>query len=1163
MAVVGHAYVVVRAITDKVDQDIAKAFSGSRITNVTERSGRRMGNALVRGLGQGVDGIDNKLTRLGRSFNNIYPEADGLRRTFVRLNRVGMALQSGLGALGGSIAALVGGVGALLGPLAGAASGLVALGSAAISARIGLGVAQYALKGIGEAVRNASKQTGGYGESVEELREKLQQLRFDQEDATISVDRAALNLEKARQNMLRTADLAPNSLIRRDAEIAFREAELAYRRAKDRQEDLKAGLTGEDRGGAAADPFADLTPSQRAFAEYLLTIQDIFKDLREAAASGFLPILQQQIERLINSSLLDILEARFYDIGRAAGLAIEEFNDVLLSGDNLKDFNDYLKNTADVLPTFGRIFGNTFDGLLSLLIAADPLTRRFIDFLDEKSGAFARLLDVRQARGELEDFFDRVGDIGADFGAFFGGIFDGLGDIIEANFGPGSGGDMLLQWLRDVGEGFGDKDLVGLDIYFRGVADNVRIMSQALGGAIESLVRMGSDPAVGRFWEILDRGSYSFDQVIRNFVQSGPAIAELLVAMTDALAILSDQGPVDAFLKTLGAIIGGFNRLLEVIEPLIKLLGGAFGFISAVALAATILSKIVIVLGSFVVTILSSTGAMVGLTAATFRQIAAKTGLTAATQAATAAMVGFNSTNPLGWIMLATAAVIGFATAMSSIKSDNIAKGIDAVTAAISSGEGSLLEASRLAITDFEKLYFNLEDIGDVLDDMQDAQAMAAFTGIEVTTVSTRALYTQLEAVGTALANIAVHDVKDAQNAFNRFRKELGNLTKKELLLVFNEMDDFQDALVNQADQLGINVRDLQGNIDQHKLLAFATGTGEIALRNHIAALEVAEEKAAALRLEQEQLSAAMQQVAIDAGGFSDSLREAFEEIETEGEKSSVFNPQKAIENMRQSIQTTIDYNKNLFKLQGRGLSTASLDFIREQGALGPQIAAGLLDVSMETLQEFNAGTEAVLVQSSDQFAGYLTDLQNMSESNTITQGMIDGMRLKLLEATTQQELEAIGEEIAKQVAKGANAATRENPLLLYFNGKLSAKETLIRTGFKGNISGFIKTAERYIPDFAYGGFVSGPGGPRSDSIPAMLSNGEYVVNARSTSRYRNILERINAEGNRYADGGMVSGSSLGAGVNIVVNPSPGMDERELAAAVSRRIAYEIKKGTI
>lgn len=45
----------------------------------------------------------------------------------------------------------------------------------------------------------------------------------------------------------------------------------------------------------------------------------------------------------------------------------------------------------------------------------------------------------------------------------------------------------------------------------------------------------------------------------------------------------------------------------------------------------------------------------------------------------------------------------------------------------------------------------------------------------------------------------------------------------------------------------------------------------------------------------------------------------------------------------------------------------------------------------------------------------------------------------------------------------------------------------------------------------ADGGLVRGPGGPREDRIPAMLSNGEYVVNAAATSLYRPLLDTINS----------------------------------------------------
>jgi hypothetical protein len=40
----------------------------------------------------------------------------------------------------------------------------------------------------------------------------------------------------------------------------------------------------------------------------------------------------------------------------------------------------------------------------------------------------------------------------------------------------------------------------------------------------------------------------------------------------------------------------------------------------------------------------------------------------------------------------------------------------------------------------------------------------------------------------------------------------------------------------------------------------------------------------------------------------------------------------------------------------------------------------------------------------------------------------------------------------------------------------------------------------------------------------------------------------------------LLSGGATG-GINITVNPSAGMDERELASLVSRQLAFQLRKG--
>jgi TP901 family phage tail tape measure protein len=76
----------------------------------------------------------------------------------------------------------------------------------------------------------------------------------------------------------------------------------------------------------------------------------------------------------------------------------------------------------------------------------------------------------------------------------------------------------------------------------------------------------------------------------------------------------------------------------------------------------------------------------------------------------------------------------------------------------------------------------------------------------------------------------------------------------------------------------------------------------------------------------------------------------------------------------------------------------------------------------------------------------------------------------------------------------------------------------------------------------ASGGFVSGAGNSTSDSIPAMLSNGEFVMNARA-------VKRIGLPNLQSMNAGMAPGYNLGG----LVAPSYSMPSMSSAPAVNRR----------
>jgi hypothetical protein len=101
----------------------------------------------------------------------------------------------------------------------------------------------------------------------------------------------------------------------------------------------------------------------------------------------------------------------------------------------------------------------------------------------------------------------------------------------------------------------------------------------------------------------------------------------------------------------------------------------------------------------------------------------------------------------------------------------------------------------------------------------------------------------------------------------------------------------------------------------------------------------------------------------------------------------------------------------------------------------------------------------------------------------------------------------------------------------------------------------------------AAGGRIAGPGTGRSDSIPAMLSDGEYVVNAAATEKHRALLDAINSGSVRaFAAGGLVvpraalprSSGSVAPTVQQSIHIDARGADAATIAAIQARVAPQI-----
>lgn len=505
-------------------------------------------------------------------------------------------------------------------------------------------------KAVANAARESTEAHRQYRLAVKAGREELQQLGFDAEDAAIAEKKAAVELDRARETLQRSQDLPPNSRARQEAELAYQEADLALRRAKDKNADLEkeqtrlaeTGIDGiesvrsarvsaeqSDRaleearisrsktvrngiiaqadaeralarakqakagtGANAVDPFANLTASQKVFARYLITLKPLMKDLRETVAKGFLPALQQGIQRLVRD-VFPTFKKGMGEIGVALGSAVTDFTKAVANPRAVKNFGTVLSTAADTIGKFGKIFGNLWKAAMEIFAAADPIVRKFTTFLEKKSGAFSNFIDTKGKSGELKTFFNEAGRIAGEIGKIIGNVASGLGNIIKANTGPGTGGQIMLDYFKDITGAF--KAFSGsstgqskMKDYFAKSAENTKAILDTVGAFVKEFLKLGADPNTKVFWTTLKEAAPIMGDIFRELNKGGPAAATLLVNLAKMVKNLLDSGAATMFFKTLNIVVVGLNKILEnkMIKTILKWSGAIHGVVFALGLVA-------------------------------------------------------------------------------------------------------------------------------------------------------------------------------------------------------------------------------------------------------------------------------------------------------------------------------------------------------------------------------------------------------------------------------------------------------------------------------------------------------------------------------------------------------------------------------------------------
>jgi hypothetical protein len=268
------------------------------------------------------------------------------------------------------------------------------------------------------------------------------------------------------------------------------------------------------------------------------------------------------------------------------------------------------------------------------------------------------------------------------------------------------------------------------------------------------------------------------------------------------------------------------------------------------------------------------------------------------------------------------------------------------------------------------------------------------------------------------------------------------------------------------------------------------------------------------------------------------------------------------------AYQQSLDDAAKSAKENGR-----TLDINTEKGRANKQSLLGLKDAALASAEanlKNGDSTEKVKGQMDKARESFIKVAEKMGLSKKAAKDLADRYGLT---SDSVDKLKGSMDKIPKEVVSQLKAdKTKADAEIAKLKAELAALKTEYVINLRVNRIGASLDAGDVVGGAggshtgtrrAAGGIVYGPGTTTSDSIPAWLSNGEYVIKAAAVARYgKSFFDSVNTM--RFAQGGYVSRmapqapsidyerlAALSGGT--VINAS-GLTQEQVAAGVSRGV---------
>jgi len=1178
-------------------------------------------NVITRNAQKQLQGLNGSLLASARSADAAREKFKTLTKTSYTLGPAIATIVGAISAIIGTLGSLIGVAGAAGASLVVLGNVFATFGLAMLSAKIAMGGVMQALGQMGkgggaaakntdairaaqerlamviegnqEALINANKSVESAQKNLNEAfaagREELQQLGFAAEEAALAELGAGMDLERAREQLARVQDLPPNSRIRREAELAFAQAELQYREAVDANADLakeqekysQSGIEGteavirarqeladaeanlarvvrdglrqqieaeraltaarqQSTAGGGSDPFANLTESQKKFVTEIYKLKPLFRDVKEQVAAAFLPLLGNAITNFAKNVLPTVGDG-LARIGGELGKAAESTSKFLSSAQGLDLLDTLFSNSARLLGPLSDALGQLFQAFLKLINAAAPVAETFVNFIGRAFTDFNKYLD-ELGSNKLTDFFTKAGESAAVFGDLFGEIFRYIGQLISVNLGADSPGYDFVKWLGDglrAANDIRDSRLFGsggLADYFEKVNENTKKILSSLGALGDVFLSIGTNQNIGKTFLILEKGAAGLTDTLNALIDASPSLAKLFNTLIGIAEVFTDSASIKVFFDILNSVASAFLDFISLppIKAFIDFIGPIAATFLAIGQAISVATfALNVMIGAITVAALAVDGLIMGVGT---RLTLAFATMKAAVISAAESLYLFALYNPILTAVIATAAVLVGGFMLLNNYLDSTAATADDFTNALSSTNSALAITNALAQKVTAGELFGVTATQDTVVALRDLNKVYADTTKTVTTtsVSISGLSVPLKTTTTAMqkASEGSDGAKDAISKFNDTAKEMtsenvvrvlqsmvdtGNASREVTLQMINENDNLKASLIDVANAAGITVNDtnlVTIAMDDMKSAALDAALGLPTLGEELRNLT---------------------QGAVDSMLAEVDLRDAFRDAGAKAKelKGHIKGTNQAHDDGIRSlnaVRTAIYDNVDAMRAEGKGqeeiskyLETQRVRFEKVAKQMGfNKTEVAELSKKMLALPD---DVETVLKQRVQMdTTSARSELQSFS--NYVTSQFQGKLPTAIVTAVNDYIKANYSRPIARSVS---GSGTRLDGIGMNAIGNMYSYggEGI----YSGRYAGIHKFAE---PETGWEAYISGRKG--------------------SEGRNRAILKEA---------AGRLGMNMGGGGINITVNPSPGMNEIELASLVSQQITKNMNRGSI